>query len=86
LNDKLMIGPNLQRNLIEMMLRFRIYEYVVTADVAQMFRQILVDERDRSLQQILWRESPEEEVKLFELNTVTYGTSSAPYLAIRCLR
>lgn len=86
LNDKLMTGPNQQRNLINIILRFRAYEYIVTAYVAQMFRQILVDERDRSLQQILWRESPEETVKLFELNTVTYGTSSAPYLAMRCLR
>jgi len=86
LNDKLIVGPNLQKSLIDIMLRFRIYEYVVTADVAQMFRQILVDERNRSFQRILWRETPEETVKLFELNTVTYGTSPAPYLAMRCLR
>ncbi|XP_011880226.1 PREDICTED: uncharacterized protein LOC105568821, partial [Vollenhovia emeryi] len=86
LNDKLIAGPNLQGNLISIILRFRTYEHVVTADIASMFRQILVAEEDRSLQQILWRSNPEEPVRRYQLNTVTYGTSCAPYLAIRCLR
>jgi len=38
-----------------------------------MFRQILIDDRDRSLQQIVWRENPKETVKLFELNAVTWN-------------
>ncbi|XP_075157733.1 uncharacterized protein LOC142231000 [Haematobia irritans] len=37
-------------------------------------------------QQILWRHDPFDEISIYELNTVTYGTSSAPYLAIRVLR
>ncbi|XP_011858074.1 PREDICTED: uncharacterized protein LOC105555659 [Vollenhovia emeryi] len=86
LNDKLIAGPNLQGNLIGIILRFRTYEHVVTADIASMFRQILVAEEDRSLQQILWRSNPEEPVRRYQLNTVTYGTNCAPYLAIRCLR
>ena len=34
----------------------------------------------------MWRRSPEEPLKTFELLTVTYGTASAPYLATRCLQ
>lgn len=33
------------------------------------------------LQRIFWRESPEQPLKVFTLQTVTYGTSSASYLA-----
>lgn len=34
---------------------------------------------------ILWRNNPNETIKIFKLNTVTYGTASAPYLATRVL-
>ncbi|XP_077260466.1 uncharacterized protein LOC143896442 [Temnothorax americanus] len=34
----------------------------------------------------MWRDSPVTEVKTYELTTVTYGTSSATYLATRCLK
>ncbi|XP_060871366.1 uncharacterized protein LOC132945610 [Metopolophium dirhodum] len=50
-----------------------------------MCRQIMIRPQDRLFQHILWRDSPDEEIKEFELLTVTYGVSSAPYLAIRCL-
>ncbi|XP_008183572.1 uncharacterized protein LOC103309580 [Acyrthosiphon pisum] len=50
-----------------------------------MYRQILIRSEDRPFQHILWRDSPVEEIKEFELLTVIYGVSSAPYLAIRCL-
>lgn len=32
------------------------------------------------------RSNPNEELKCFQLNTVTYGTASAPFLAVRCLQ
>jgi len=38
------------------------------------------------LQRILWRYSSEEPIQEYQLNTVTYGTASAPYLATRCLK
>ena len=51
-----------------------------------MYRQVRIHEDDRKLQRILFRRSPEEPLKTFELLTVTYGTASAPYLATRCLQ
>ena len=32
------------------------------------------------------RQHPTEPLQIFMLNTVAYGTSSAPFLAIRCLK
>ncbi|KAL7296595.1 hypothetical protein TKK_0010023 [Trichogramma kaykai] len=34
---------------------------------------------------ILWRDSPDKPVKHYSLNTVTYGTVSAPFLANACM-
>jgi hypothetical protein len=51
-----------------------------------MYRQIVVHPQDRDLQRILWRYSPEEPIQEFRLTTVTNGTSSAPFLATRCLK
>ncbi|XP_011686440.1 PREDICTED: uncharacterized protein LOC105449136 [Wasmannia auropunctata] len=50
-----------------------------------MYRQILVDSSQTRLQRILWRTDPSASVNTFELTTITYGTSSASYLATRCL-
>ncbi|XP_015435712.1 PREDICTED: uncharacterized protein LOC107191236 [Dufourea novaeangliae] len=51
-----------------------------------MYRQIRVDPRDTCYQQILWRSNKSEDVQCFKLQTVTYGTASAPYLALRVLK
>jgi len=50
-----------------------------------MYRQVLVHPTQTRLQRILWRENPEDDVETYELLTVTYGTSSASYLATRYL-
>ncbi|XP_037930620.1 uncharacterized protein LOC119665472 [Teleopsis dalmanni] len=85
LNDILMIGPTLQTELFILLLRFRLFRFALTADIVKMYRQILIDPEDRKFQYILWRSSPSTNIRTFQLNTVTYGTAAAPYLAIRCL-
>ncbi|XP_018368508.1 PREDICTED: uncharacterized protein LOC108764668 [Trachymyrmex cornetzi] len=86
LNDVLMVGPALQPDLFSILIKFRMWKYVLSGDVTKMYRQILVDESQRRLQRILWRDSKTREVQTFELATVTYGTASASFLAIRSLQ
>ncbi|XP_050340314.1 uncharacterized protein LOC126766606 [Bactrocera neohumeralis] len=50
-----------------------------------MFRQIKIAEKDREYHRILWRESPLNKIEEYKLTTVTYGTASAPHLAVRTL-
>ncbi|XP_029177497.1 uncharacterized protein LOC114945435, partial [Nylanderia fulva] len=50
-----------------------------------MFRQVRISREDADLQRIVWRADAESEVRDFRLVTVTYGTTPAPYLAIRTL-
>lgn len=85
INDHMHIGPKLQLDLLSIVSQWRSYSFVLLADIAKMYRQILVDPRDRDYQRILWRESSELKIEEFQLNTVTYGTRSAPYLALRVL-
>ncbi|XP_017479198.1 PREDICTED: uncharacterized protein LOC108368789 [Rhagoletis zephyria] len=86
LNQILRVGPTLQDTIFTVLLRFRTHSYVLMADITKMYRQILVDERDAKWQCILWRDSPSEPLKTYQLRTVTYGTSCAPFLAVRCLQ
>ncbi|XP_018401515.1 PREDICTED: uncharacterized protein LOC108778723, partial [Cyphomyrmex costatus] len=43
LNDIQMVGPTIQRDLISIILSFRQYPYVIGADIAMMYRQILIE-------------------------------------------
>jgi hypothetical protein len=86
LNDLQMTGPPIQGDLLSILLRFRFYKYTACADVEKMYRQCLVDESQRDLQLILWRDDPSEPLGIYRLNTVTYGTASAPFLSCRCLK
>jgi len=84
LNDLLRVGPTIQNTLFNIILRFRQHTYALTADINKMYRQILLQVDQRDLQRVLWR-TLSGSIQAFRLNTVTYGLSSAPFLAIRCL-
>ncbi|XP_071642941.1 uncharacterized protein [Temnothorax longispinosus] len=86
LNDALLTGPVVQQDLLSILTRFRMFRYVLTADIIKMYRQIQVHPSQTRYQRIMWRDSPVTEVKTYELTTVMYGTSSASYLATRCLK
>ncbi|XP_055522917.1 uncharacterized protein LOC129717097 [Wyeomyia smithii] len=86
LNDLLLVGPVIQEDLRSIILRSRAKQIMLVSDVEKMFRQIKVCQEDRPLQCILWRSSPIHDVDTYELNTVTYGTKPAPFLATRTLK
>lgn len=79
-----MVGPTIQERLFSHLIRFRTYHYVITADIEKMYRQVLIHEDDRRYQMILWRE--QDEIKTYQLNTITFGVSSSPFLAIRTVQ
>lgn len=86
LNESLLIGPKLQPNILEILLRFREHVIVIMSDARQMYRQILISPDHRDYQRIFWRDSTSDPVQEYRLNTVTYGVSSSPFLACRTLR
>lgn len=86
LNDLLMVGPKLQQDLASILLRWRQFYYVYTADIAKMFRQILVHPDDADYQRILWRPPDSPSVNHYRLRTVTYELAPAPFLAMPVLQ
>lgn len=85
LNDTLHVGPKVQNDIFDIIIRFRTHKFVFTADIRKMYRQIAISPEDRCYQQILWRDNAQQPIQVYNLNTVTYGLSSAPYAAIKCL-
>ncbi|XP_053667573.1 uncharacterized protein LOC128717922 [Anopheles marshallii] len=86
LNDSLLVGPVVQQDLYTLMLRFRSHTIALTADVEKMYRQVRHHPADRNFLRIRYRTDPSEPIATFELQTVTYGTASAPFLATRTLK
>lgn len=85
LNEAQMVGAKLQRDIFDILVDFRKGRYGYTGDIEKMYRQILVDVRDRQYQKIVWRASDSEPICMYELNTVTYGHASAPHCAVRAM-
>lgn len=86
LNDCLYPGPKLQQDIVDILTRFRVHKHVFTTDVCKMYRQILVLPEYRKFQHVLWRASSHDELREYELQTVTYGVNCAPFLALRVLQ
>jgi len=86
LNEILLVGPTIQPCLYATLLKFRFHKFAMSADITKMYRQVVLDETHRKFQLIVWRENPQDPLQIYRLNTVTYGTASAPFLAIRCLK
>lgn len=84
-NDLLSVGPPVQDDLISILIRFRTHKYALTADISKMYRQILIDPNQYKRQRIFWRENMYQPIQMYDLVTVMYSTSCAPYLATKCL-
>jgi len=57
LNDTLLVGPTIQKDLYPIVLQFRIQQIAFTADITTMYHQLRLHQDDRQLQRILWRRS-----------------------------
>ena len=57
LNQNLLTGPTIQDDIFAITLRFRTYQFVISADITKMYRQININIPDREYQRIFWRES-----------------------------
>ncbi|XP_017788509.1 PREDICTED: uncharacterized protein LOC108571049 [Habropoda laboriosa] len=86
LNDAQLVGMPVQSDLVTILLRFRKHRYVLSADIEKMYRQIRVREEHRRFQRILWRSNVNDPISVYDLNTITYGTASASFLATRVLK
>ncbi|GFQ77519.1 DUF1758 domain-containing protein [Trichonephila clavata] len=62
------------------------HKYAFTTDIQMMFRQILIDPAQRDLLRIMGKTGANDKPVIYRLKSVTYGTASAPFSAIRTLK
>ncbi|XP_043284934.1 uncharacterized protein [Venturia canescens] len=84
LNDLMHTGAKLQKDISDVLLWARRHRFIFATDIVKMFRQIRVHRDDWDLQRILWVDENGNTAH-YHLTTVTYGTRSAPFLAVRVL-
>ena len=79
LNDKLLTGPDLLRNLTGVLLRFREEPVGIVADIQEMYHQVRVIEQDRPALSFLWRDLDEsKDPDIYEMQVTIFGAKSSP--------
>lgn len=86
LNDHLLTGPKLQSDIRDILFNWRQYPISLTSDIEKMYRMFNINKKHHSYQKIVWRFEKYQPLEDYVLTTATFGTSCAPYLAIRCLQ
>ncbi|XP_063370775.1 uncharacterized protein LOC134659099 [Cydia amplana] len=86
LNDIMYNGPNLQHDLLSLIIKWRQYKVAYVADIEKMFRMIGINIQDQKYQKIIWRDNEHQRFREYALTTTTYGTKAAPWLAMMTLR
>lgn len=85
LNGAQFVGPRLQRDLADILMRFRRHKIGVSADIKKMFRQVQLAPEQWNLQRIFWRDDKKNPLKEYQLVTVIYGLAASPYLAVKSM-
>ena len=55
LNDRLLVGPQLQKDLFGILISFRFHQVALSADIAKMYRQVQLDDEDKDFYRVLWK-------------------------------
>lgn len=91
LNDCLLTGPNLNPDLLSILIKFRQHRVAMMADINKAFLQISLNERDRDVLRFLWLKEkplPFEELKvvIMRMTRVPFGASASPFLLAATIR
>ena len=86
LNDNLLAGPNLNPQLVAVLLNFRVNPVAVSADITKAYLQLAIRDADRSLFKFVWRAPGERHVKVFQMEKVIWGAASSGFLLAATLR
>ena len=82
LNDAIYQGPKLQRNLFDVLLRFRRQQVAVVCDIAEMYLRIGIATEDKPYHRFLWRRiDTNRQPDIYEFDRVVFGVNSSPFQA-----
>lgn len=89
LNDCLFEGPNLNPDLLDVLIRFRLHKIALTADITKTFLQIALAEKEKDAVRFLWlhgntSDDKKNELLIMQMCRVVFRLSPSPFLlAIR---
>ncbi len=81
LNDAVLPGPKLQRELVDVLCRFRRAPVALSADISRMFLQVGLRQQDRAYHRFLWRNLNKKEPEVYEFLRLPFGNTSSPFCA-----
>ncbi|GBL84606.1 hypothetical protein AVEN_191071-1 [Araneus ventricosus] len=91
LNDCLWPGKNLNPNLLDLLIDFRLNKTAVCSDIKQAFLQICLAEEHKDAARFFWsNEEPcvhkKPKLHVYRFNRVNFGVSSSPFLLAATIR
>ena len=82
LNDLIHQGPKLQRELFDVLLRFRRQPVALVCDIAEMYLRIGIAHEDKPFHQFLWRGIDQDrQPDIYQFDWVVFGVNSSPFQA-----
>ncbi|GBM04348.1 hypothetical protein AVEN_146214-1 [Araneus ventricosus] len=78
LNDCLWPGPNLNSNIFDIIIHFRLNKFAFISDIEKAFLQLTLAEKDRDAVRFLWTEN--DTLQVYRFNRVLFGVRSSPLL------
>lgn len=81
LNSALLAGPDLLAPLPSVLCPFRQFEVAISADILEMFHQLLVRWEDKSALLFLWRDDPSKPFEVYVMDVAIFGASCSPSAA-----
>ena len=88
LNDCLYAGPTFGQNILDILLRFRLFQIAVTADIEKAFLMVSVAE-DRNASRFLWVDDITAQLPrlvVMRFTRVMFGVSASPFLLNATIR
>ena len=82
LNSNLITGPDLLKNLVGILLRFRENPVAILSDIEGMFMQIATRHEDQSALRFLWH--IEEIVNRYQFTRLFFGATCSPFVQFSC--
>ena len=76
-----MVGPTVHPQVIDVLLRFRMYRIALIADVSIMYRAVELLPANRDLHRFVWRAEQGDNLKDYRMTRVTFEVSSSSFIA-----
>lgn len=91
LNNCLYTGSNLNPDLLDVLIKFRLHKIAFTADITKAFLQIALADKGKDSVRFLWLHGPrtkdcENELRIMRESRVVFGVSPSPFLQAATIR